>query len=104
MGPPTVHGQPPPPPPPGWFWAVLIAGMVVRIYLAVFTEGTYDVGIWQEHAEGVQKYGLVGYYHLNEGMNHPPFISLAISTLARLGPITGIPFRVLFRAPFIAVD
>jgi Gpi18-like mannosyltransferase len=83
---------------------VLIAGMAVRIYLAVFTEGTYDVGIWQEHAEGVQKYGLVGYYHLKEGMNHPPFISLAISTLARLGPITGIPFRVLFRAPFIAVD
>ena len=55
-----------------WFWAVIFIGLAIRIYCAVFTEGTYDVGIWQEHADGVRQLGLIGYYHANSQMNNYP--------------------------------
>ena len=89
---------------PTWFWLVIFAGLAVRIYLAIFTEGTYDVGIWQGHAAGIQKYGLLGYYHTNKEMNHPPFISTIISRLPELSQATGIPFRILLRMPFVLID
>ena len=35
-------------------------GAAIRIYLVVCTEGTYDAGIWEKHAEGVRQLGLIG--------------------------------------------
>lgn len=89
---------------PLWFWIVLILGFFFRIYLVVFTEGTYDVRIWQHHASGVTNIGLIGYYHANPEMNHPPFISMCLSWLLHFSLFTGIPFRILLRAPFAAFD
>ena len=90
---------------PGWwFWAAMFIGLAIRIYLVVFTEGTDDIGFWQQHAAGVRELGLIGYYHANNNMNHPPFISVAASLLLRAAEATGIPFRVLFRTPFAIID
>jgi len=90
---------------PGWwFWAAMFIGLAIRIYLVVFTEGTYDVGYWLKHAAGVRELGLINYYHANPYMNHPPFISVAISLLLRAAEACGIPFRVLLRAPFAIFD
>ena len=94
-----------PKPRPGWwFWAAMLVGLVIRIYCVVFTQGTYDVGIWQRHADGVRKLGIIGYYHANPEMNHPPLISVAISYLLRMAEAGGIPFRVLLRLPFAMLD
>lgn len=87
-----------------WFWSAILLGLAIRIYLVVFTDGTYDVGIWQEHAEGIHKYGLIGYYHANQEMNHPPLISVLICWLWNISQATGIPFRILFRSPFALLD
>jgi hypothetical protein len=87
-----------------WFWAAIVIGIIIRVYLVVFTEGTYDVNIWQQHVEGIHKYGLIGYYHTNPLMNHPPFISVAISLLLRVAETTGVPFKMLLRAPFALLD
>jgi Gpi18-like mannosyltransferase len=87
-----------------WFWLAILLGLAIRIYLVVFTEGTYDVGIWQKHAIGVRELGLVGYYHSSPKMNHPPLISVLVCWLWNISQAAGIPFRVLFRAPFALLD
>jgi hypothetical protein len=87
-----------------WFWMAIFIGFVIRMYLVIYTYGTRDVTIWQEHATGIQKYGLIGYYHINPLMNHPPFIGVAISGLLKIATITDIPFRILLRLPFLLLD
>jgi len=85
-------------------WLAVLAGLAIRIYLAIWTNGTYDVNIWNQHALSVGNYGLINYYHANPEMNHPPFVSMVISKLGEFSQATGIPFRVLLRTPFILVD
>jgi len=87
-----------------WFWAAIFVGLAIRIYLVIFTEGTTDVAAWQSHAAGVLEKGLIGYYHANGEMNHPPFISVIISWLLKLSGASGVPFRILLRAPFAMLD
>jgi hypothetical protein len=90
---------------PGWwFWAVLLAGLAIRVYFVVFTEGTYDVDILKNHASGVCEKGLTGYYHANPDMNHPPFIAVVISLMLRAANSLGIQFGVFLRAPFAILD
>ena len=87
-----------------WFWAAALAGLAIRAYLVLFTEGTYDVGILAENAEGVRRDGLVGYYWANPAMNLPPFIAVLMSWVWSLAEATEVPFRVLLRAPFALLD
>jgi hypothetical protein len=87
-----------------WFWLAMALGAAIRFYLVVFTQGTYDVTLWQQHAAGVRDLGLIGYYHSNALMNHPPFIAVVASLLLRLADATGIPFRILLRGPFVLLD
>jgi hypothetical protein len=94
---------------PGWwFWAAIALGLIIRIYLVGFTEGTYDVSIWQNQAQGIHKEGLINHYHTTQQtiqpMNHPPFICLLVSWLWDISQATGIAFRILFRAPFALLD
>jgi hypothetical protein len=84
--------------------ALLVLGLLVRLYLVFFTQGTYDVRIWDEHAHGVREHGLVGYYHENRLMNHPPLAGLSAAGLSTVADATGIPFRVLLRLPFALFD
>ena len=90
--------------PGAWFWLALALGVAIRFHLVVFTQGSYDVILWQAHAAGVRDLGLIGYYHSNASMNHPPFIGVVMSLLLRLADATGIPFRILLRAPFALLD
>src|SRR5437588_1626782 len=87
-----------------WFWFAIAAGLALRLYLVVFTEGTQDVAIWERHAHDVRDHGLIGYYHGDPSANHPPFISEVESLLLRASDATGLPFRVLLRAPFALLD
>ena len=82
-----------------WFWILIALGAALRFYLVVFTEGTQDVAIWERHARDVRNSGLIAYYHGDPSANHPPFITEAETLLLR-SDATGIPFRVLLRAPF----
>jgi hypothetical protein len=90
--------------PGAWFWSAMAIGAAIRIYLVVCTEGTYDVGIWAKHADGVRQLGLIGYYHSNPEANHPPLISVIESLLLRCSESTHVPFRILLRAPFALLD
>src|SRR5205085_10687470 len=90
--------------PPVWFWVVIAAGLALRLYLVVFTEGTQDVASWERNARDVRDHGLIAYYHGDPSANHPPFISEVESLLLRASDATGLPFRVLLRAPFALLD
>lgn len=87
-----------------WFWFVALLGAALRLYLVVFTQGTRDVELWQQHASAVRDFGLIGYYHTSEEANHPPFISYAESLLLRAADALGIPYRVFLRLPFALLD
>jgi hypothetical protein len=89
---------------PAWFWGAVAVGLLVRIYLALFTQGTADVRLWERHARGISKYGLIGYYETSTWANHPPVISLIETELFKVARKTGIPFRVLLRLPFALID
>lgn len=86
------------------FWVAIVIGILIRLYLILFTQGTYDAIIWHHHATGVRNLGLIEYYRANSNMNHPPFISVAISLLPKVTEATGIPFETLLRAPFALLD
>jgi hypothetical protein len=90
--------------PGAWFWAAIVLGILIRLHFILFTQGTYDVDIWKQHAIGVRDLGLTGYYHTNSEMNHPPFIGVAISLLPQVTKATGIPFETLLRMPFALLD
>lgn len=87
-----------------WFWIVIALGAVLRLYLVFFTEGTQDVAIWERHARDVRDYGLMAYYHGDPSANHPPFITELEAFALRAANATGIPFRILLRAPFALLD
>ncbi|HSV15144.1 MAG TPA: glycosyltransferase 87 family protein [Tepidisphaeraceae bacterium] len=87
-----------------WFWFVFALGLSMRLYLALFTQGTYDVSIWHQHAVGVHQQGLIAYYHSNHEMNHPPFIAEVVAGLWDVSNASGLPFRILLRLPVIVVD
>lgn len=89
---------------PVWFRSVLALGIILRLYFVIFTQGTYDVEIWQGHAERINEIGLIKYYHENPLANHPPFISEIVSYILQFSRRTGIPFRVLLRLPFCLID
>jgi Glycosyltransferase family 87 len=89
---------------PAWFQSAIVLGLVLRLYFAIFTQGTYDVAIWQQHAQRISEIGLINYYHENSDANHPPFISEAGVLVLQLSKLSGIPFRVLWRLPFAMID
>jgi len=40
------------------FKLILLASIIIRLYLAICTEGTTDIIIWHKHAEQISKIGL----------------------------------------------
>ena len=89
---------------PAWFWVAIALGAAIRFYLVVFTQGTADVANWEAHARGVHELGLFDYYQSSPKANHPPVILEAESLLWREAQLSGIPFRILLRAPFALLD
>jgi Gpi18-like mannosyltransferase len=92
----------------GWFVTVLALSLLVRLWLVLFTEGTYDVEIWQHHAEEIQRIGLTAYYNASFGdirqYNHPPVMGHIASLCLSLSAWLHLPFKVLFRLLFALQD
>jgi len=89
---------------PAWFQAAALAGLLLRLYFVIFTPGTYDVNIWQDHARNVRELGVIEYYHKTPMANHPPFMCQASSLMLSSAEVSGIPFRVILRLPFALLD
>jgi hypothetical protein len=90
--------------PGAWLWLVLIAGAALRVYLVLCTEGTFDVLLKINHGKMVHQIGLLAYYGRGPNVNHPPLAMRFFEAVYALAGATGIPFRVLLRAPFALLD
>ena len=90
--------------PGAWLWVLVSAGILVRAFLVIFTEGTYDVSIWKSHAQGVLDHGLVGQYRVSEALNHPPLACWVAAGLLLLSQWTGVSFGIVLRAPLALAD
>lgn len=94
---------------PLWFKVAVLAALMVRLYLVFQTNGTYDIEIWQRHAEQLSRIGLIEYYKVSlpekiMRFNHPPFAGLAVTFILSICQAIAIPFKVLFRLPFALLD
>ena len=93
---------------PTLFKVVLAASLVIRLYLAIFTDGTTDITIWEQHAENIHRIGLTEYYRLTINdqwtFNHPPFAGKLVEAIFVIGKTFNIPFKIIFRLLFSAID
>ena len=90
--------------PGAWLWLALAAGALLRIYLVVCTEGSFDVLVKAQHGRSVHAFGLIEYYRRGPVFNHPPLAGRFFEAASVLAEATGVPFRVLLRAPFALLD
>jgi hypothetical protein len=90
--------------PGAWLWLALAAGALLRVYLVAATEGTFDVAIKLHHGRSLQELGLLEYYRRAPVFNHPPLAGRFFEAAVALSGATGIPFRVVLRAPFALLD
>jgi hypothetical protein len=88
----------------GWLPAALLLGAAARLYLLLYTEGSFDVAIKQHHGTQVSQWGLLEYYRRAEVFNHPPLMGALFAGLVKLSAATGAPFRLLLRLPFACLD
>ena len=87
-----------------WLYAALALGALLRVYFAVFTEGTHDVPIWESHAGWVSEHGLIGYYSFQDVFNHPPFIGQVLSHVWEIAKAIDVPYRIPHRLIFSLLD
>lgn len=87
-------------------WLVFAAclGMLVRLALAAFSEGTNDVGSWARFATEIANSGLYSTYRADPRFNHPPLIGYWAWSALRISQSTGIRFSFIFKLPVIAAD
>ena len=91
--------------PGAWLYLAVAVGAGMRIFLALASEGTLDVEIWQAHAKTLMEVGVVDYYRGGSfTFNHPPPMGLAASALLALSESSGLGFPLLLRLPFALLD
>jgi hypothetical protein len=92
---------------PGFVFAVVLS-VVLRVYLAVFTEGTDDARLWEMHARGINTVGLTEYYRQTAGQwrvfNHPPAAGLGAAAVWDAAGEWGVPFKIPFRLLVTSLD
>jgi len=75
----------------------LAAGAVLRIVQIATSIGSVDAYFWTRHVEFVEKFGVLGAYHVSRVINHPPFaLGIALVT-KRLGALIGLQLYDSFR-------
>lgn len=91
--------------PGAWFWALLVVGLVARVYFATATAGTTDVAIWADHAKGIAERGLAVQYRESQMLlNHPPLAGWWMAWMWKLAGATGLSFGTLLRLPIALAD
>jgi hypothetical protein len=90
------------------YGTLLLAGLALRVGVALVSLGSDDIHIWEDFARQVGEGGLLGRYGEMDShghpMNHPPFAVGMAALVHRLADWTGLPFAPLFKLPMIAAD
>ncbi|MCK6449176.1 MAG: hypothetical protein L6Q99_22495 [Planctomycetes bacterium] len=88
-----------------WFWALVVFGLAARVFFATATQGTTDVAIWADHAQGIAERGLAVQYRESQMLlNHPPLAGWWMAWMWRLAEATGLSFGAWLRLPIALAD
>ena len=92
-----------------WFIIVLLLSIIIRLYLIIFTEGTYDIGFWNNDVNEITRIGLVEHYKATSSneiniFNASPFAGYLMIFLSFLGKLLHLPFKVILRLPLGTLD
>ena len=86
-----------------WFWwALAIAGILLRVGLWWTSIGTNDIDNWQLHGKNVVDNGLTRAYVTSAIFNHPPLIGLYSGLVWSLADSNLIVFARLIKLPGLA--
>lgn len=79
---------------------VIYLALAIRLSLAAFTNGTYDVGIWQRHLSSIMQDGMLDYYASSRGaqlaFNHPPLMGALMVGLFKACNWAGVEFAFVY--------
>jgi hypothetical protein len=84
--------------------AIVLAGMVLRVLLALLSRGTNDIISWEVFANQIAEHGLLWMYGNVPLWNHPPLMGYMAEGLRALAPALGWPFPPTFKLVPIAAD
>ncbi|HEX7998922.1 MAG TPA: hypothetical protein VF528_11085 [Pyrinomonadaceae bacterium] len=94
----------------GWLMVIALAAfliLLVKLYLALTSEGSADVIGFADHLAKIRKLGVGTYYvrvSFNNPFNSPPFMIHVIKAWGWLNGVTGIGFSFWLRLPGILAD
>lgn len=90
------------------FLGAVLAAIGIRAFLVLATPGTYDLRIWEIHAEALHDIGLLTYYRVSLGsvepFNHPPAIAKLVEAIWEASRALGLDFGIAFRLVFACFD
>jgi len=86
------------------FGALICAAVVLRIFIAIYSLGSNDVGTWYRFASSIDQEGLWQLYGVDSEFNHPPFGALLVWLIYKIHTATGLAFPLLLRVPGILGD
>lgn len=81
-----------------------VAGLLARVVLALVSEGSNDVEIWNRWATLLEHHSLTEMYSSVDGFNHPPLMAMWSLTALRLADKTGIRFAILLKVPALVAE
>ena len=84
--------------------AIVLAGMVLRVLLALLSRGTNDIVSWEVFANQIAEHGLLWMYGNVPLWNHPPLMGYMAEGLQALAPALGWAFPPTFKLVPIAAD
>lgn len=83
---------------------IVLAGMVLRLVLALVSRGTNDIVSWEDFANQIAEHGLLWMYLNVPLWNHPPLMGYMVEGLRALAPVLGWAFPPTFKLVPMAAD
>ena len=89
--------------------AVVAAGVITRLALALVSIGSNDAAAWHRFGEEVSRFGLLRTYQIDPDFNHPPLPAYWAAAAVRIvGPGDNLGdiwiFSIVFKLPAILAD
>jgi hypothetical protein len=84
---------------PWIWWALAVAGILVRVGLWWTSIGTNDIDNWQLHGKNVAENGLTRAYITSVIMNHPPLMALYSALVWSMAGSNLVEFARLLKLP-----
>jgi hypothetical protein len=84
--------------------AIVLAGVLVRVIIALVSRGTNDIVSWEVFAIQITEHGVLWMYNNVPLWNHPPLMGYMVEGLRTLAPALGWPFPPTFKLVPIAAD